>query len=104
VLFATALGYFGHGVEVRWLHGLKVIAVVVVAQAIWGMGVSLCPDRGRAAMAVADAVFIFLIPGPASQTGVILLGGLAGSRKQPSERPLYSDCGILSHTATIIAP
>ena len=31
-----------------WLHGLKIVAVAVVAQAVWGMARTLCPDRERA--------------------------------------------------------
>jgi Chromate transport protein ChrA len=50
ILFAFALGAtaftgpFAEGI----LHGLKLVAVAVVAQAIWGMANSLTPDRARA--------------------------------------------------------
>src|SRR5271157_11899 len=53
ILFAygvTAFGDLSHG---AWLHGLKIVAVAVVAQAVWGMARSLCPDRERATIAVA---------------------------------------------------
>src|SRR5687767_9579437 len=39
-----------------WLHGLKVAAVAVVAQAVWGMARALCPDRERATMAIVAAL------------------------------------------------
>ena len=40
------------------LHGLKLVAVAIVAQAVWGMARSLCPDRERASIAVAAALII----------------------------------------------
>ena len=42
------------------LHGLKLVAVAIVAQAVWGMARSLCPDRPRASIAALSAA-----PGPA---------------------------------------
>src|SRR3954465_6769261 len=59
---AVAMIAFGYGVgelgdisQVPWLHGLKIVAVAVVARAIWGMARSLCPDRERATLAVGAA-------------------------------------------------
>ncbi|HJW23434.1 MAG TPA: chromate efflux transporter [Rhodocyclaceae bacterium] len=77
VLFALAFTGLG-GAAGPWLHGLKVVAVAVVAQALWGMGKSLCPDRLRATVAVAAAAFVTWIPGAAGQVAVIVAGGLAG--------------------------
>lgn len=78
VLFGAALAYSGQGADAAWLHGLKVVAVAVVAQALWGMGRSLCPDRGRATLAIVAASITYLVSGPAGQIGAILFGGLAG--------------------------
>jgi chromate transporter len=78
VLFGLALSNLAGEAHGGWLHGLKVVAVAVVAQALWGMGKSLCPDRARASLAVAAAVVAGLYPGVLSQTGVILTGGLLG--------------------------
>lgn len=78
VLFALALTGLAGGAAGPWLHGLKVVAVAVVAQALWGMGKSLCPDRLRATVAVAAAAFVTWIPGAAGQVAVIAAGGLAG--------------------------
>lgn len=61
-----------------WLHGLKVVAVAVVAQAIWAMGQSLCPDRRRASLAVAAVVGVTWFPGPLSQIVAIVTGALLG--------------------------
>jgi len=60
------------------LHGLKLVAVVVVAQAVWGMAQSLTPDRQRAAIAVAAAAVTMLLAGSLGQVAAIALGALAG--------------------------
>lgn len=78
VLFGLVLTSMGGGVDSAWLHGLKVVAVAVVAQALWGMGKNLCPDRARASMAVAAAAIASWMPGALGQIGVIVAGGLAG--------------------------
>ena len=61
-----------------WIHGLKVVAVAVVAQAVWGMAKSLCPDRHRASIAVAAAVFLIAMPTVFGQIITIVLGGVIG--------------------------
>jgi len=63
---------------VPWLHGLKIVAVAVVAQAVWGMARSLCPDRERATLAVGAAVLSLAVPSAAGQIGAIIAGGLIG--------------------------
>lgn len=78
VLFGTVLEYADYGGHAAWLHGLKVVAVAVVAQALWGMGRTLCPDRTRATLAIAAALLTYLIPGAVGQLGAIVMGGLAG--------------------------
>ena len=60
------------------LHGLRLVAVAVVAQAVWGMARTLCPDRERATIAVIAAALALLAPTGAGQVGAITLGGLAG--------------------------
>lgn len=61
-----------------WLHGLKLAAVAVVAQAVWGMGRKLCPDRPRVSLCLAAAAVLLAVPGAAAQVAVIAGGGLAG--------------------------
>lgn len=65
---------FGGGV----LHGLKVVAVAVVAQAVWGMARTLCPDRRRAAIALGTLLALSLWGGAAAQLVAIVVGALAG--------------------------
>jgi chromate transporter len=62
-----------------WLHGLKVAAVAVVAQAVWGMGKKLCPDRARASLSIVSAAVLLVAPGAAVQLAVIALGGVFGA-------------------------
>jgi chromate transporter len=82
---ALALMLFGYGVtsfgdlgNAAWLHGLKIVAVAVVANAVWGMGRSLCPDRNRFTLAIAAAVIALVLPSSIAQIGAIVAGGLIG--------------------------
>src|ERR1700722_12908505 len=60
------------------LHGLKLVAVAIVAQAIWGMARTLCPDRARASIAVLALILLLVAPGSLSQVAAIVVGGIAG--------------------------
>ncbi|MBE7375577.1 chromate efflux transporter [Pseudomonas lopnurensis] len=60
------------------LQGLKIVAVAVVAQAVWGMARTLCPDAPRIAMALGAASTALLLPFIWGQVGVIVLAGLIG--------------------------
>jgi chromate transporter len=60
------------------LHGLKLAAVAVVAQAVWSMARTLCPDRPRASIAALAAAGALLAPTSAAQVFIIIAGGLAG--------------------------
>ncbi|WP_298356451.1 chromate efflux transporter [Rhodoblastus sp.] len=84
ILFAYGLGGIGDMSHVAWLHGLKIVAVAVVAQAVWGMAKNLCPDRERATLAVAAAALTLAFPSAAGQVGAILAGGLIGWRFLPA--------------------
>ncbi|MBK3663072.1 chromate efflux transporter [Bradyrhizobium diazoefficiens] len=78
VLFAYGAGALEGPVGVGLLHGLKLTAVAIVAQAVWGMARNLCPDRERASIAVVAALIILLSAASIAQIGAIVLGGLAG--------------------------
>jgi chromate transporter len=78
VLFAYGAAELGGPVGIGLLHGLKLVAVAIVAQAVWGMARTLCPDRGRASIAVAAALIILFSASSVSQLAAILVGGLAG--------------------------
>ena len=78
VLFAYGAGELGGPVGIGLLHGLKLVAVAIVAQAVWGMARTLCPDRERASIAVIAALIILFSTSSVSQIVAILLGGIAG--------------------------
>lgn len=60
------------------LHGLKISAVAVVAQAIWLMAQKLCPDWARASLAIASAIIAHTVSSSIGQVLVIVVGGLFG--------------------------
>ncbi len=79
LLFAYGAGSIADSaVGAGLLHGLKLVAVAIVAQAVLGMARSLCPDRQRASIATLAVIPVLLAPNSLSQIGVIVLGGLAG--------------------------
>ena len=78
VLFAYGAGALSGPIGTGLLHGLKLTAVAIVAQAVWGMARTLCPDRERASIAVVAALIILFSTSSVAQIGAIALGGLAG--------------------------
>jgi chromate transporter len=82
VAFAYGLQRFGV-TDAGWLHGLKIAAVAVVANAVWGMARSLAPDRQRATVAILSAVVVLIWPGTPGQILVIAVAGLVGWRLVP---------------------
>ena len=90
ILFGYGVTRFGDLSGAAWLHGLKIVAVAVVAQAVWGMARSLCPDKERASLAVGAAILVLALPSAAGQVGAIAAGGLIGwalLRGGPTMRP-----------------
>jgi chromate transporter len=80
IAFAYGVGTLGDASDAAWLHGLKIVAVAVVAQAVWGMARSLCPDKERVTMAIGAALLALAVPSAGGQIGAIVLGGLIGWR------------------------
>src|SRR6185369_1903872 len=78
VLFAYGVEAFGGALGGGWLHGLKVVAVAVVAQAVLSMMRTLAPDRERATLAVVAAALVLTIPSAWGQIGAIVLGAAVG--------------------------
>lgn len=60
------------------LHGLKLVAVAVVAQAVWGMAKTLTPDGPRAAIALVAVALLAFSGGTLAQVGAIAIGAAAG--------------------------
>jgi chromate transporter len=107
VLVAVLLGG-ASGDTVQLLHGLQVVAVVVVAQAVWGMARNLAPDRPRATIAIVSAGAVLLLPVQIGQIGVIVVAALIGWRfLRPDARDTASPIAVpvprwLSTTAWIL--
>jgi chromate transporter len=88
---AVLLMAFAYGVQsmvpadAGWLHGLKIVAVAVVAQAVWGMARALAPDRARATLAMLAAIMMLIWPTALAQLLVIATAALVGWRWLPGE-------------------
>jgi chromate transporter len=78
ILFGLGVASYGEFLNAGVLHGLKVVAVAVVAQAVWGMARGLCPDALRSTVAVLAAIAALTWPTALGQIGVIVAGALAG--------------------------
>src|SRR5690348_9422986 len=90
VLFAYGAGALNGPLGAGLLHGLKLTAVAIVAQAVWGMARNLCPDRERASIALVTALIVLFSMASIAQIGAIVLGGLAGLWLCRSEAPAPS--------------
>jgi len=77
-LFARGTSLFSAPWATGMLHGLKLVAVAIVAQAVWGMARTLCPDRQRAAIALLGACVVSAGFTSLNQVLAIVLGGIAG--------------------------
>ncbi|WP_312310834.1 chromate efflux transporter [Atlantibacter sp.] len=75
ILFALGLARYGEFLPAGALQGLKVVAVAVVAQAVWGMARTLCPDVIRITLMAAAACLLLLFP--AAQNQIAVIGGAA---------------------------
>lgn len=83
VLFALLVQHTG-AVNAPWLHGLQIVAVAVVALAVWQMGQRLASDRPRISIAVLAAVIILAWPTPVIQVSVIVGAGIVGWQLLPA--------------------
>jgi chromate transporter len=78
ILFAYGAGALHGALGMGLLHGLKLVAVAIVAQAVWGMARTLCPDRERASIAAIASLIILLSGASIAQIGAIAFGAAAG--------------------------
>ncbi|HTP50493.1 MAG TPA: chromate efflux transporter [Anaeromyxobacteraceae bacterium] len=78
VLFAYGAHALGGTTGAGLLHGLKLVAVSIVAQAVWGMARALCPDRQRASIALVATLILLASTASVAQVAAIALGGVAG--------------------------
>ena len=78
IAFAYGLGDIGAASGAGWLHGLKLVAVPVVALAVWGMACTLCPDRERATLAILTTIVALASPTTLGQVLPIIVAGFIG--------------------------
>lgn len=116
VLFAYLLQGFDIG-NSGWIHGLKLVAVAIVAHAVLGMGQKLTPDRNRATIAIIAATVTLLWQTAISQALIIVLAGIIGlflykntkipelpDIRVPIKRSLAVICLVLFFGLLIILP
>jgi len=105
ILFAFGIAQYQGLAASGWVHGLKVVAVAVVAQAVWGMAKSLCPDRPRAALAILAALLTLFLPSATGQVIAIVVAGLLGrwglklsqpAGGQPHAYPVSRKLGVVA--------
>jgi len=104
LLFAQGMEYFSLSANAGWIHGLKLVAVAVIAQAVWGMGKTLCPDRLRASLAIAAALIVLAWPTASGQLLAIGLGGIVGwlcLQPVALHRPEATRFGVSKTAATV---
>lgn len=97
ILFALFLQSTGM-VDISWLHGLKIVAVVIVAHAILGMAKTLTPDIQRKMIALLALLAALLVESLFTQVGIIIMAGIVGTvlykeqtiRNEPVKKPLIS--------------
>ena len=95
ILFAIGITTVGNSFSTGVLQGLKIVAVAVVAQAVWGMARSLCTDAKRITIMMLATCTVLLVPSVWSQVGVIFLAGIAGiTLFKPAQLPAHDPLPI----------
>ena len=79
IIFGLGLADLDVSQHQNWLHGLKVVAVAVVAQAVLGMAKKLCPDKERASVAIVASVIVLSANSAISQVLVLVIAGFFGA-------------------------
>lgn len=105
-LILLGLGVVNYGtlLPVGVLQGLKVVAVAVVVQAVWGMARTLCPDPFRITLMVASACAVVVWPVASVQVLVILLTGLVGTcLLRPSQSSAHEPLPITVSVCAAVA-
>ena len=104
-ILLIALGYgviaFDDAIPAGLLHGLGAVVVAVVAQAVWGMAKTLCPDPPRVTIAVLAAAAVLGVGGSATQVAVIVAGGLVGFLWLREEARPSSDPGRVAPVSAV---
>lgn len=78
LVFASSSAAFSGPVGQSMIHGLKLVAVAIVGQAVWGMARHLAPNRQRATIALAAVLIVVFLPTAFGQIVAIIAGAIAG--------------------------
>jgi chromate transporter len=78
IAFALGISRYGEALGAGALHGLKVVAVAVVAQAVWGMARNLCPDALRISIMAVASGGVLMVPSAWGQIGVMTVAAIVG--------------------------
>ncbi len=105
IAFAYGITHHAQFLSNGLLHGLKIAAVAIVAQAVWQMGNSLCASRVRITLMAMAAGFALLLPTPMGQVAIIFASGLLGlllfqAAALPSDTPALPFA--ISHRAGLL--
>lgn len=100
VLFGAGLLYIDPLISAGAMHGLKLVAVGVVAQAVWSMAQSLCPDYRRTLIAASALIFLTNVALPYADVLVVVLGGGAGFWLCRSNAPIQNEKTHLHFAST----
>ncbi|WP_353254647.1 chromate efflux transporter [Burkholderia anthina] len=104
MLFALGVHATGMPVAAGALHGLRIVSVAVIAQAVWGMARTLCPDARRVTLMATAACIALLVPAAWLQVAVIVAAGAAGLVLLPQpERGAHDPLPLhVSHRAGVL--
>lgn len=105
IAFALGVAHGGTLASSAAVRGLKIVAVAIVAQAVWTMSRALCPDWPRRLLAVLAALLAFALPSSLGQIGAIAGSGALGALllKLPHQPPAALRSFGVSTTTAIVA-
>ncbi|NYT46024.1 chromate efflux transporter [Alcaligenaceae bacterium] len=78
ILFALGIASYGDAMPSGVLHGLKIVAVAVVAQAVWGMARNLCTDAPRIVIMASATCMVLVVPSAWGQVIAIVIAAVIG--------------------------
>lgn len=79
ILCALGLTSLGNVIPDGLIHGLKIVTVAVVAQAVWGMARTICSDRLRFSLMTLFACIVLIMPTAFTQISLIIVAGFVGA-------------------------
>ncbi len=89
--FAALLPHFSSALGIAMIHGLKLVALVVVSQGVLGMTRQLCPDAHRLTIATLAAAAILILGYAWMQILIVIVGAVAGLALCRNVQPVPSD-------------